>query len=56
MRKKVGKEGVCYGCYRKFLRSQLYICTGCMLAEYCSRECQRPIGNSTRRMYAAILK
>ncbi|EJK73922.1 hypothetical protein THAOC_04433 [Thalassiosira oceanica] len=40
-RRKVGKEGVCIGCYKGFPRTQLRVCTGCMIAEYCSRECQR---------------
>ena len=40
-RKKVAKVGSCMGCNKKFPRSQLYVCTGCMIAEYCSRECQR---------------
>ena len=40
-RKKVAKVGTCYGCRKQFPRSQLYVCTGCMLAEYCSREFQR---------------
>ena len=40
-RKKLGKVGVCIGCQKQFPRSQLYVCTGCMYAEYCSGECQR---------------
>ena len=40
-RKKLTKVGKCVACLRQFPRSQLYVCTGCMLAEYCSRECQR---------------
>ena len=40
-RKKVAKVGACFGCGKKFHRSQLHVCTGCMLAQYCSKECQR---------------
>ena len=40
-RKKVAKIGTCFGCKKKVPRSQLYVCTGCMAAEYCSKECQR---------------
>ena len=40
-RKKVGKEAICAGCRKRFPRSQLRVCTGCMMAEYCSKECQR---------------
>ena len=40
-RKKLVKEGVCRGCNMKFPRSELFICTGCTLTLYCSRECQR---------------
>ena len=41
MRKKVAKVGLCFGCQTQFPRSELYVCTGCMYAEYCSRDCQR---------------
>mmetsp|Transcript_31241 Transcript_31241/g.74515 ORF Transcript_31241/g.74515 Transcript_31241/m.74515 type:complete len:93 (-) Transcript_31241:29-307(-) len=40
-RKKVAKIGVCDGCRKQFPSSDLYVCTGCMIAEYCSKECQR---------------
>ena len=40
-RKKITKVGVCFGCKKQFPRSQLHVCTGCMISEYCSRECQR---------------
>ena len=41
-RKKVEKVGICHGCTKRFPVSQLYVCTGCMLAaEYCSPACQR---------------
>ena len=40
-RKKVGKVGACHCCLKKFPISQLHVCTGCMVAEYCSKECQR---------------
>ena len=41
-RKKLAKVGVCNGCHKQFPRSQLHICTGCMIDEYCSKECQTP--------------
>ena len=41
MREKVAKVGTCDCCGEEFPRSQLYICTGCMIAEYCSKKCQR---------------
>ncbi|EJK58613.1 hypothetical protein THAOC_21250 [Thalassiosira oceanica] len=40
-RKKVGKVGRCSGCKKRFPRSVLSVCTGCMMVEYCSKECQR---------------
>ena len=40
-RKKLNKTGTCHGCDKPFPRSELDVCTGCMLAEYCSKECQR---------------
>ena len=40
-REKVPKVGICFGCSKKFPRSELYVCVGCMIAEYCSGECQR---------------
>ena len=40
-RKNVAKLGKCHGCRKRFPRSQLYVCTGCMVAEYCSPACQR---------------
>ena len=42
-RKKLNKVGPCtnVNCNEQFPRSQLYVCTGCMYATYCSRKCQR---------------
>ena len=40
-RKKVAKVGKCTCCRKIFPRSQLHVCTGCMMVEYCCRECQR---------------
>ena len=40
-RMKFAKMGVCNGCLKSYTRSQLRVCTGCMVAEYCSKECQR---------------
>ena len=40
-RKKLRKVGKCVACHRQFPRSQLYVCTGCMVADYCSQACQR---------------
>ena len=40
-RKKVAKVGACVGCLKRFPISQLHVCTGCMMDEYCSKECQR---------------
>mmetsp|Transcript_21074 Transcript_21074/g.49476 ORF Transcript_21074/g.49476 Transcript_21074/m.49476 type:complete len:278 (-) Transcript_21074:68-901(-) len=40
-RTKVVKVGKCYGCHKQFPRSELFVCTGCMMVEYCSRGCQR---------------
>ena len=39
-RKKLAKVGACNGCAKQFPRSQLNICTGCRIEEYCSKECQ----------------
>ena len=41
MRMKVAKVGACFCCDKRFPRSQLRVCTGCMFVHYCSRECQR---------------
>ncbi|EJK69226.1 hypothetical protein THAOC_09534 [Thalassiosira oceanica] len=41
VRKKVVKVGACYGCRKQVPRSELFICTGCNYAVYCSKECQR---------------
>ena len=38
---KVAKVGKCTGCYKQFPRSELYVYTGCMAVNYCSKECQR---------------
>ena len=43
-RKNLAKVGTCFGCVTRFPRSQLHVCTGCMLNEYCSEECQGPAG------------
>ena len=40
-RKKVAKMGFCFGCGKPFPRSELHVCTGCMITDYCSKECQR---------------
>ena len=40
-RKKVAKLGMCAGCTKRFPRWQLFVCTGCMINEYCSPACQR---------------
>ena len=40
-RKKLSKMGTCVGCNEQLPRSQLHVCTGCMIDEYCSKECQR---------------
>ena len=39
-RKNLAKVGACIGCRHQFPRSQLHVCTGCMISEYCSKECQ----------------
>jgi len=41
MREKAAKVGTCDCCGEESPRSQLYICTGCMISEYCSKKCQR---------------
>ena len=48
-RKKLRKEGYCECCKKTFPRSQLYVCTGCMIAEYCSKECQRAVWSRHRQ-------
>ena len=35
------QTGKCLGCQRQVPKSQLKKCTGCGVAEYCGRECQR---------------
>ncbi|EJK53711.1 hypothetical protein THAOC_26789 [Thalassiosira oceanica] len=40
-RTKVVKVGVCAGCRKRFPRSELFVCTGCMRVHYCSKGCQR---------------
>ena len=40
-RMKVAKVNKCFGCQKQCLRSELYVCTGCECAHYCSKECQR---------------
>ena len=40
-RKKFAKMGKCWCCRKRFPRSQLHVCTGCMIIEYCSKACQR---------------
>jgi len=40
-RRQLGKIGGCIGCEgQEIPRSQLYVCTGCMIHQYCSRKCQ----------------
>ncbi|EJK51292.1 hypothetical protein THAOC_29551 [Thalassiosira oceanica] len=39
-RKKLAKVSHCHGCEKRFPRSVLFVCTGCMVVEYCSKECQ----------------
>ena len=41
VRMKVAKVGKCTGCHKRFPRSELFVCTGCMITDYCSKECQR---------------
>ena len=40
-REKVAKVGTCFCCKKEFPRSELLVCSGCMLTEYRSKECQR---------------
>ena len=40
-RKKLAKVGMRINCLKRYPRSELFVCTGCKLNEYCSRECQR---------------
>ena len=49
-RKKLRKEGYCECCRTTFPRPQLYVCTGCMIAEYCSKECQRAQWSTHRQL------
>ena len=39
-RKKLAKKGTCFACFKRFPRSQLYVCTGCNHNVYCSSACQ----------------
>jgi len=39
-RKTLTKMGKCYGCEKEFERVALSVCSGCMITQYCSRECQ----------------
>ena len=41
VKEKMVKVGVCDCCENEFPRSDLYVCTGCMYNQYCSRACQR---------------
>ena len=41
VREKVAKVGTCDCCGNDFPRSELLICSGCMVTDYCSKECQR---------------
>lgn len=41
VRSRVAKVGTCYGCGNRFSRSDLYVCTGCNMAVYCSPVCHR---------------
>ncbi|EJK46597.1 hypothetical protein THAOC_34730 [Thalassiosira oceanica] len=49
-RKTLEKVGMCCNCLRYFRRSDLYVCTGCNIAEYCSRECQRADWSKHKRI------
>ena len=49
IRKKVTKVGTCFGCGNEFPRSELHVCTGCMIAEYCSKGVKGEIGLATRK-------
>ena len=40
-RTKVAKVTGCIYCQKPFPRSQMCVCSGCMITEYCSKECQR---------------
>jgi len=48
-RKKVAKMGACFGCGKIFPRSELHVCTGCMINEYCSKECQKAKWSSHKK-------
>ena len=39
-RKTIPKTGLCWGCVNEKKRVSLSICSNCMIAQYCSRECQ----------------
>ena len=39
-RKTMPKMGICFGCAEKKERRTLSVCSRCMIAQYCSRECQ----------------
>ena len=56
-RKKLAKLGLCFGCEKQFPRSQLHVCTGCMIDEYCSKECQRADWSSHKQYcgYSEVL-
>jgi len=34
------KTGVCYGCLKEYERASLFVCSRCMIFQYCSRKCQ----------------
>ena len=38
--RRIPKMGLCYGCTEKKERMTLSVCSRCMVAQYCSRECQ----------------
>ena len=39
-RRSIPKMGMCYGCKEEMERVSLSVCSRCMIAQYCSRECQ----------------
>jgi len=39
-RKTITKMGFCWGCGKEFDRVVLFVCSRCMVGQYCSRECQ----------------
>jgi len=39
-RKSITKVGICLGCDKEYERQLLSVCSGCMVTQYCSRDCQ----------------